>query len=89
MKAVITVIGKDTVGIIAKVSKVLAECNSNILDISQTTMDNLFTMIMYVDNAEINIPYNELSDQLTEAGLKMGLEIRMQREDIFHSMHSI
>ena len=89
MKAVITVIGVDRVGIIAAVSALLAECNSNILDITQTTMSNMFTMIMFVDNSKINITFAELAERLAKEGEKLGLEIRIQHEDIFNSMHRI
>lgn len=89
MKAVITVIGADRVGIIAAVSTLLAECNSNILDISQTTMSNMFTMIMFVDISKINVTFAELSEKLAKEGEKLGMEIRIQHEDIFNSMHRI
>ena len=89
MKAVITVIGTDRVGIIAAVSALLADCNSNILDITQTTMEKMFTMIMFVDNSKINITFADLADKLTKEGVKLGLEIRIQHEDIFNSMHRI
>ncbi|NLD50937.1 MAG: ACT domain-containing protein [Clostridiaceae bacterium] len=89
MRAVITVIGKDKVGIIAAVSNVLAECNVNILDISQTTMQDVFTMIMLVDISGLNIDFSELSARLEKKGEEIGLSIRIQHEDIFNSMHRI
>ena len=89
MKAVITVIGNDRVGIIAKVSGFLAENSVNILDISQTIMQNMFCMIMLVqfDKEKNNI--HKVSDKLSEIGKEMGLSIHVQREEIFNSMHRI
>lgn len=89
MRAVITVIGKDKVGIIAAISNVLAECNVNILDISQTTMQDVFTMIMLVDIDGLNIDFSELSGRLEKKGEEIGLSVRIQHEDIFNSMHRI
>ena len=89
MKAIITVLGTDKVGIIAKVSSYLADNKINILDISQTIMQETFTMIMYVDltNSEVSIPI--ASDKLAEIGKEIGLQIRIQHEGIFNSMHRI
>lgn len=89
MKAVITVIGNDKVGIIHKVSGILAEEKINILDISQTIMQNMFTMIMLVDTAAATISADEISMKLSDAGEEMGLSIRFQHEDVFNSMHRI
>ncbi len=89
MKAVVTVIGEDKVGIISSISKILSECNANILDISQTTMDNLFTMVMYVEVAKMNVEFIKLSELLEKCGKEIGLDIRIQHEDIFKSMHRI
>lgn len=89
MRAVVTVIGKDRVGIIAGVSTVLADCNINILDISQTTMQGLFTMIMLVDISQIALNFADISDKLDEKAQELGLSIRIQHEDIFNSMHRI
>ncbi|MCG8500062.1 MAG: ACT domain-containing protein [Firmicutes bacterium] len=89
MRAVITVIGKDKVGIIAGVSAILANCNVNILDISQTTMQDIFTMITLVDISKMSVGFSELSDRLEEKGKELGLEIKAQHEDIFNSMHRI
>ena len=89
MKAVITVIGVDKVGIIAKVSTKLAEMNVNILDISQTTMDDLFTMIMYTDISKMNVEFSYLSSELEKAGAEMGLQISVTHEEIYKSMHRI
>ena len=89
MKAVITVIGKDKVGIIAKVSALLLQHNINILDISQTIMQDLFTMIMLVDIDNISIPFNDFVDKMSEMGKANNLEIHTMHEDIFNSMHRI
>ncbi len=89
MKAVITVIGNDKVGIIAKVSALLSESNVNILDITQTIMQDIFTMVMITDVSDVNIKFTDLVDKLADLGKDMGLEIRCQHEDIFNSMHKI
>ena len=89
MKAVITVIGEDRVGIIAGVSNILAEYNINILDISQTTMQGIFTMIMMVDISKASVDYSEVKERLQNKGKELEIEIRMQREKIFRSMHRI
>ena len=85
MKAVITVIGSDRVGIIARVSNLLADSGANILDITQ----NIFTMVMMVDISGINVKFTDLVDSLEKLGDDMGLEIRCRHEDIFNSMHKI
>jgi ACT domain-containing protein len=89
MRAVITVIGKDKVGIIAKISNILADSSVNILDISQTIMQDIFTMVMLVDIGKLSVSFNDLSKELTEAGNKLCLDIRIQNEEIFNSMHRI
>jgi len=89
MKAVITVVGKDMIGIIAKVSTLLADQQVNILDINQTTMQDIFTMIMLVDISASEVTFSELSDLLEKKGKEIGLSIRIQHEDIFNSMHRI
>jgi len=89
MKAIITVIGKDTTGIIASVCTLLAERKINILDISQTVMDGFFTMTMLVDLTESTVAFADVSDALAKKGEEMGLVIRIQREDIFDKMHRI
>lgn len=86
-KAVITVIGKDTVGIIARVSSLLCENNINILDISQTIMQDLFTMIMLVDMKTCQV--GDLQESLKAVEEEMKLSIRVQSEEIFNSMHRI
>ena len=89
MKAIITVIGKDTTGIIAAVCTLLAEKKINILDISQTVMEGFFTMTMLVDLTASTVAFADVSDALTAKGEEMGLSIRIQREDIFDLMHRI
>jgi ACT domain-containing protein len=89
MRGIITVIGKDRVGIIAAVSNILMEANINILDITQTTLQNIFTMIMLVDLTSPTITFDQLSKKLNDKGEEMGLSIRVQREDIFNAMHKI
>jgi len=89
MKAIVTVVGKDRVGIIAQVCTCLASYNVNVLDISQTVMQGYFTMMMAVDVSESSIPLAQLVQQLEEKGKEMGLSIRLQREDIFEAMHRL
>lgn len=89
MKAIVTVIGKDQVGIIAAVCALLSEKNVNVMDISQTIMQEYFTMIMLVDVSAINVPFAQLRDELAAAGEARSLDIRIQREDIFNAMHRI
>lgn len=89
MKAVVTVIGRDKVGIIAAVSGFLAEKAVNILDISQTIMADTFTMIMMVDTEGASVSYEELAKGLAEVGEKHGVSASVQNEKIFNSMHRI
>ena len=85
MKAIVTVIGKDQVGITAAVCSLLAQHNINILDISQTILQDYFTMVMLVDTSACQLSIGELE----QAGREQGLSIRIQREDIFNAMHRI
>ena len=89
MRAVVAVIGKDTVGILAKVSSICAECNANVLDVTQTIMQDLFAMTMLIDISSCSVDYNVLADKLKAAGSDMGLQIHVMHEDIFNSMHNI
>ncbi|MCL6583208.1 MAG: ACT domain-containing protein [bacterium] len=89
MKAIVTVIGKDKVGIIAQVSTVLAENMVNILDISQTILQDYFTMIMLVDLSNMSISFSELHRRLEEKGETIGVQIKIQREEVFKAMHQI
>ena len=89
MKAIVTVVGKDAVGIIAGVCVELAKHNINVLDISQTVMQGYFTMMMVVDVSGSKLPVAELAQKLEEKGKEMNLSIRLQREDIFEAMHRV
>ena len=89
MKAIVTVIGKDQVGITAAVRSLLAQHSINILDISQTILQEYFTMVMLVDTAACDKSIVEISQLLEQAGQERGLSIRIQREDIFNAMHRI
>ena len=88
-KAIITVVGKDTVGIIAKVCTYLADNQINILDISQTIVPAYFNMMMIVDITRAEKDFGTMADELEEAGLKIGVSIKCQKEEIFTSMHRI
>ena len=89
MKAVVTVVGKDRVGIIANVCTALTGFEVNVLDINQTVMQGYFTMMMVVEVSMCNVPLAELVTKMDELGREMGLSIRVQREDIFEAMHRI
>ena len=89
MKAIVTVVGKDQVGIIARVCVKLAEYNVNVLDINQTVMQGYFTMMMAVDVSACKVPLAELVEIMEETGKAMGLSIRVQREDIFEAMYRV
>ena len=89
MKAIVTVVGKDRVGIIANVCNQLAAYNVNVLDISQTVMQGFFTMMMVVDVTDCTVPLAELCTVMEASGKEKGLSIRLQREDIFEAMHRI
>ncbi|MBE6021520.1 MAG: ACT domain-containing protein [Clostridiales bacterium] len=89
MKAVITVLGNDKRGIIYNVTKILAESDVNILDISQTILDGYFTMVMIVDIEKCNVKFEELQNRLEAKGEEMELNIRIQHKQIFDSMHNI
>jgi ACT domain-containing protein len=89
MKAVITVTGKDKVGIIAKTSAECLKFGVNILDISQTVLDEYFAMIMLVDIDNINTDFRAFADEMVNEGIKGGVDIRVMHEDIFNTMHKI
>lgn len=89
MKVVITVVGTDKIGIIAKVSTALAENNVNILNINQNILDGYFNMVMIADMSSAAVPLKELQKSLAEKGKELGLEIKAQHEDIFMLMHKI
>lgn len=89
MKAVITVVGKDNVGILSKVSAVCAKYNANIIEVSQSVLQDMFAMIMLTDIKNINSDFTALADEMTELGNSLGLSIHTMHEDIFNSMHRI
>lgn len=89
MRAVVTVVGKDKTGIIAKVSAFLADRGVNILDISQTILQDYFAMIMLVDLSESAIQLSSLAEECAELGNKIGMSIHAQHEEIFNAMHKI
>ncbi|MBQ6508208.1 MAG: ACT domain-containing protein [Flexilinea sp.] len=88
-KAVVTVIGFDRKGIIARVSNVLYEAGINILEISQTIVDGFFNMVMVVDLSEPSCSFDELQDNLNRLGSEVGVQIRIQKSEIFEAMHQI
>lgn len=88
-RIIVTVIGRDRVGIIARVSALLAEANANIVDISQTTLQEFFTMIMLADIRDATVPFDELKRRLNAAGDDLGLRIDAQHEDVFRFMHRL
>ena len=88
-KAIVTVIVKDRVGIIAEISVLLAGYGINILDISQTLLQDYFTMVMLVDVGQMSIPFPDVKEALSDLGEKLALSIRIQHEDIFRSMHQL
>ncbi len=89
MRAIITVIGPDRVGIIAEVCTLLARFNVNVIDLNQTLMENFFTMTVLVNVGAANVSFDTIRDALIDKGQDMGLSIRIQREDIFTAMHQI
>ena len=89
MKAVVTVTGKDKIGIIAMASAECSKHGANIIDISQTVMKEYFAMIMLVDISELNISFADFAEQLKKSGEELGVDIRAMHEDIFNTMHRI
>jgi len=89
MKAVITIVGRDQVGIVAMVSGILAENGANVLNINQNILDGFFNMLMISDISKSKVSLKELQQILKEKGLEMGLDIKLQHEDIFNIMHRI
>lgn len=89
MRAVVTVIGKDSVGILAKVSGICAEYNANVTDVTQSVLQDVFAMIMLVDISSVSSDFSALSDRMTALGEELGLSIHTMHEDIFNSMHRI
>jgi ACT domain-containing protein len=88
-KAIVTVVGQDKVGIVAGVTKILAESSVNILDLSQTIMQDYFTMIMLVDISKANVDFTTLKQNLSNFGEEIGLQVNLQHQDVFHFMHRI
>lgn len=89
MRVVLTIVGKDKVGITAKVSNALAEMNINIININQSIMQGFFNMVLIADMAEANVPIAEARDKMAALGEEIGVEIRLQSEEIFSAMHRI
>lgn len=89
MRAVISVIGKDTVGILAKVSTICAANKLNIVEVTQSVLQDFFAMIMLVDISASTAPFGQIADELSALGDEMGLSVRIMHEDIFNSMHTI
>lgn len=89
MRGIITVVGKDMVGILAKVSTVCAENGVNVIEVSQSILQDMFCMIMLVDLENATVPFTEFSDRVTAIGNEMSLSIHVMHEDIFNSMHRI
>ncbi len=89
MKTIISVIGKDTVGIISKISAVCAQYNVNIIDITQSVLQDMFVMVMLTEISELSCPFGEFSEAMSSLGKDIGLDIRVMHEDIFNSMHRI
>ena len=89
MRVVLTIVGKDKVGITAKVSNALAAMNINIININQNIMQGFFNMVLIADMAEANVPIAEARDKMAALGEEIGVEIRLQSEEIFSAMHRI
>ena len=89
MRAVISVIGKDVVGILAKVTSECAKYNVNIIEITQSVLDDMFAMVMMSEVSLCNSPFAEFVDKMSTLGNEMGLSIHVMHEDIFNSMHRI
>ncbi len=89
MRAVITVVGRDKVGILAKVSSVCAENNVNVIEVSQSILQDMFCMIMLTDVSECSVPFTEFAENLAKQGEEQNLSIRAMHEDVFNSMHRI
>lgn len=89
MRAVITVVGKDTVGILSKVSTICAQHNVNVVEVTQSILQDMFCMIMIVDSSKSTVNFEALSDELSKYGEENNLVIHAMHEDIFNSMHKI
>ncbi|MDO4742799.1 MAG: ACT domain-containing protein [bacterium] len=89
MRAVITVVGKDCVGILAEISQACKRYNINIVEVSQTVLQDMFCMIMMCDISTISIKFSDFSEQMSLVGKKMNISVHVMHEDIFNSMHRI
>ena len=89
MRAIISVVGRDTVGILAKVSQACADCNANIVDVTQSVLQDMFVMVMMVDITDIRVDFPALKETMNTLGEKIGIVIHVMHEDIFNSMHRI
>ena len=89
MNAIITVIGRDRVGILAKISGVCAENSANVIDVNQTVMQNYFAMTMLVEIANLNCDFGDFAEKVAQAGRQIGTKVHVMHEDIFNSMHRI
>ena len=89
MRAVITVIGKDMVGILTKVSGECAEHNINVIEVTQSILQDMFAMIMMVEISKADIPFTQFAEKIEKMGSEMGLSIHAMHEDIFNAMHTI
>ena len=89
MKAVVTVVGRDTVGILAKVSGACVEHNANIIDVTQSVMKDIFSMVMLIDISDLTSDFSDLQNTLYALGDRIGMKIHVMHEDIFNSMHHI
>lgn len=89
MKTVVSVIGKDAVGIISKVSAVCSECSANIVDITQSVLQDMFVMVMLTEISSLSCSFAEFSDKMKALGAENALDIRVMHEDVFNSMHRI
>ncbi|MBQ8748140.1 MAG: ACT domain-containing protein [Clostridia bacterium] len=89
MRAVISVVGRDCVGILAKVSNACAENNANIIDVTQSVLEDMFVMMMLVDISDLSVDFNTLKKSMSELGESIGMVIHVMHEDIFNSMHRI
>ena len=89
MKAVVTVIGKDMVGILAKVSAICADKGANVIEVTQSIMQDMFAMIMMIDISGCTVPFSAVNDEFEALGNSLGLKIHVMHEDVFNSMHRI
>ncbi|MCI8407166.1 MAG: ACT domain-containing protein [Oscillospiraceae bacterium] len=89
MRAVITVVGRDTVGILAKVSALCVDFQANIIDVTQTVLEDLFAMIMLVDVSGMSLPFAQFKERMASLGQEQNLSIHVMHEDLFNSMHRI